>query len=118
MHLRLEGKAVKRQSGLAGILYTEFSGDAGLSIFRRLDAACTSAVKPVAHPEASVSVSARGRGFRGRGYSFGGNTSGYNSGGGNRLRDRDLSNVTCHGCYQRGHYKDKCPAKEPAARQH
>ena len=40
VHFRLEGKAVKKQPGLAGILYMELSGDAGLAIFRRLDAAC------------------------------------------------------------------------------
>ena len=79
VHLRLEGKAVKKQTGLAGILYTEFFGDAGFSIFRRLDAACQSAAgggrRPpllVAQPEAMVSVGMHGRGPRGRGFASGG----------------------------------------------
>lgn len=98
VQVRLEGKAVKKQPGLAGILYTELSGDAGLAIFRRLDAACSSAEKAPARPEPSFQVAARGRGGRGRGY---------NSGD----RDRDLSHITCHGCWEKGHFRDKCPFK-------
>jgi hypothetical protein len=28
---------------------------------------------------------------------------------------KDLSNITCHGCGQKGHYKNKCPNAKPAA---
>ena len=100
VHLRLEGKAVKKRPGLAGVLYTEFSGDSGLAIFRRLDAACQSAAKTTAQPEAMVSVAVRGRGR------------GYPSGGGGKTRD--LSHIVCDGCYQKGHYKDKCPGRDQA----
>ena len=106
IHLRLEGKAVKKLAGLAGVLYTELSGDAGLAIFRRLDAACQSAVKAAAQPEAPVSASMRGRTTRGRGFAFGGG-----------VRTRDLSHITCHGCNKKGHYRNTCPSGDQGNRQ-
>ena len=54
------GQAVKKVTGLAEVLYTELSGDAGLAIYRRLDVACQSAGMIAGWPETpSVSVGQR-----------------------------------------------------------
>ena len=83
------------------LLYTELSGHGGLGIFRRMDAAVRACervqvVGGVGGFRRGASVPSRGRGrpsFRGRGG-----------------RARDLSDVQCHNCFERGHLRSSCPS--------
>ena len=97
---RMKSMAKNGYSGMAQLLYTELSGHGGLGVFRRMDAAVRACervqvVGGVGGFRRGASVPSRGRGrpsFRGRGG-----------------RARDLSDVQCHNCFERGHLRSSCP---------
>lgn len=46
---------------------------------------------------------------RNEGPAYGGTGAGMGSGGGSDTSRRDLSDVTCFKCYEKGHYANRCP---------
>ena len=107
---RIKECARRKYGGVAQLLRTEISGHGGLSIFRRLDAACVANERAVPRagpsgPVPRVSGGGPSRGPRGR-------APGQRGRGGSR---RDTSNVTCYGCYGRGHFQADCPVAGGAA---
>jgi len=115
--------ASKRKWGLARNLHIEFSGLAGLSIFKRLDAAMGLSGKldtrwecPPSEPHSHASSGVVGGGGGGssggqarrNGGGGGGSSSSSSSGGGG---GSDMKPPRCYGCFQVGHYKSRCPNK-------
>ena len=114
VYTRIKECARQKLRGTAHLLQSEIAGHGGLSIFRRLDAACIAGGKTENKPEYQSSHSGSsggggaGRGARARGQWPRGR-------GGAR---RDLADLTCFNCYQRGHLRRDCPAVQaevPAA---
>ena len=125
VYSRIKECARSDVQGVAQLLHTEIAGHGGLSIFRRLDAAFVAVrvptvrvvggnnqrgsarggrggssmqavqavqqVQPV-QPVQQVQQQQQQRGHRGR--------------GGGR---RDMQDVTCYNCFQRGHMRNSCP---------
>ena len=88
-----------------GRLTHRIAGYGGLSIFRRLDAACTASEKVERKPSYGGENFCRNEGGPARGGRGRGGPSQRGRGGGRR----DLSGVTCYNCYQLGHMKNQCP---------
>lgn len=95
---RMKQMARKNCGGMAQLLYTEIAGHAGLPFFRRVDAV-------VRAGERVQTVG--GGGFRGRGAGLVGRGRGAPRGRGGR--PRDLANVECYNCFERGHMRNECP---------
>ena len=101
IYSRIKECARNRMHGVARLLQTEVAGHGGLSVFRRLDAACIVNEPKVEHRPRGGSGRYRApgpRGGRGRGAARG-------RGGGRR----ELKDVTCFNCYQTGHMRHECP---------
>ena len=111
---RIKECARRKYVGVAQLLRTEIAGHGGLSIFKRLDAACVANEK--AAPKASPSGSGPRSGGGAPSRAPRGRASSQRGRGGAR---RDMSNVTCYGCYGRGHLRVDCPeagGSAPAAK--
>ena len=105
---RAEAHAISKNPGLAGVLYTEISGHAGLPIFRRFDAALAAAAAGGASASSSDSSAAV--------FNVGQQRSAPRTGFSRASapgRLKDLSTVTCFGCHKTGHYRNQCPNARP-----
>ena len=101
VYTRIKESARRRMSGVGQLLQTEIEGHGGLSVFRRLDAACLPSEPKVEYRPRGGSGRQRGprpRGGRGRGAARG-------RGGGRH----DARDMTCFNCYQTGHMRHECP---------
>ena len=98
---RIKDCARRKFSGVAQLLYTEIAGHGGLSIFRRLDAACIANDKADNKSLNNYRRSGAGpaRGGRARGGAPRGR-------GGAR---RDPAEVQCYNCFRVGHMRNNCP---------
>ena len=96
---RMEAMAKKKFSGMAQLLYTEISGHGGLQIFRRIDAATRASEKGERKDSDSQRKSSYDspRNPRFRGLGRGGARSGKNV------------DITCYGCFRKGHTRANCP---------
>ena len=101
---RAEAHAISKSPGLAGVLYTEISGHAGLPIFRRFDAALAAA----AAGGTSFATSGGSGAAAGVSQQRSAPRSGFSRAGA-AGRPKDLSTVTCFGCHKSGHYRNQCP---------
>ena len=102
---RIKEFARRKFTGVAQLLYTEIAGHGGLSIFRRLDAAC------VANEKSEQKTSFGGVGYR-RGGAEAARGGRGRGGVGQRGRGdarRNAADILCYNCYQRGHIRNNCP---------
>ena len=100
-----------KKRGLAKAMYAEISGQAGLGVYKRFDAALAVADRAdhaESRPVAAVASSAPrsggggGSGVQRRSFAPAG-------AGGPRDMSRDMSAVLCYGCHRHGHYRNRCP---------
>ena len=99
---RIKDAARRKFSGVARLLYTEIAGHGGLSIFRRLDAAC------VANEKSEVKMG-QGSFRRGGGGPYRGARA---RGGAPRGRGgarREMAEIQCFNCFRMGHMRNNCP---------
>ena len=108
---RIKEYARCNMSGVGRLVQREVSGQGGLAIFRRMDAAFLAAEKlqgelrmkseaSLAPPKGSYQRGRDQSRDQGRGYVRGKGTGGR----------KDMKNVTCFNCYQKGHMRSHCPA--------
>ena len=101
--------ALKQLPGLAQALYAEISGHSGSPVYTRFNKAlAASATSSIVSKPSSASQSgpSRSGGGGARGSSF-------------RAREpekqKDMSMITCYGCFKKGHFKTHCPSLKQAA---
>ena len=113
--------ASKQKWGLAKSLYEAFSGLAGLSFFKTLEASLNASSKEESkwnhvskcddEPAAPTTRASSGNNSGGRGGGGGsGNGGGRQGGGGGNRKQR-----VCYGCGSSDHYISRCPDKNKAA---
>ena len=116
---RMETHAIQHKPGVAGILFSNLSGQADLPILKRVDKACrdfgsVSDSSPAAGARRGRRGGGMGAGFGGGESSSSGdfrnrNRSAPSRRGGGPRRRPDASNIKCHHCFEMGHYRYDCP---------
>ena len=129
VYSRIKECARNEVPGVAQLLHTEISGHGGLSIFRRLDAAFVAVRVPTLRVVGNSNQRGSARSSRG-GSSMqavqpvqqvqqmqqGQQMQQVQQQQGQRGRGngrRDMTNITCYNCFQRGHMRNNCPNAGP-----
>ena len=101
--------ALKQLPGLAKALYAKISGHSGSPVYTRFNKAlAASATSGGVGKPSSVSQSGPSR-------SGGGGARGSNFRAREPEKQKDMSLITCYGCFKKGHYKTHCPSLKQAA---
>jgi hypothetical protein len=114
MYSRMESHAIHKHPGVAQMIFSQVSGQAGESIYRWLEKQCRDYEVKETAPRAGPVSSFRERGLKAGGPRFD-LSKGKGSGSSTPAPRRDYTKIQCHNCLLFGHFQSHCPSPKVAA---